>query len=127
MTLTTTSRRERSSHFERVLSLVEIFGGMVLALMGQPGDPLATNRDPPSSKDEHAHEGNGATAPTPGSIAEIEPEGRYAAKQVASLMQCSLAKIRKDTRHGGPLPTIRDGKRVYIMGSDLIKHMSARL
>jgi hypothetical protein len=124
MTLT----EQPSPNFERVLGLVELFGDMVLLLIKQPvRSPSPTKEESPERKKRMRTEGaNGALPPTPMSVTDINPTARYAAKQLLGLLDCSLAKIRKDTRHGGPLPTVREGKRVYVLGSDLIKHVTAR-
>jgi hypothetical protein len=127
MTLTT---EQSSPNFDRVLGLVELFGDMVLLLMKQPerGPSQAKEDESPERKKRTRAEGaNGVLPPTPMSVTDVNPAARYAAKQLLGILDCSLAKIRKDTRQGGPLPTVREGKRVYVLGADLIKHVTARL
>jgi hypothetical protein len=122
--------RERSSHVDKLLALTQVYGEIVLKAWNEVAPEIASNvrsgspRIRPSSST--AAQMNGAAAQDALGVpaSEVVPDRKYAAKQAAALLNCSLAKIRKDTA-SGKLPSVREGSRVFVLGSELIKHMSA--
>jgi hypothetical protein len=122
--------RERTSHVDKLLALTQVYGEIVLKAWNEVAPEIASLRSgstrirPSSSA---AAQMNGAAtqdALLGAASSEVDPDRKYAAKQAAALLNCSLAKIRKDTA-SGKLPSVREGSRVFVLGSELIKHMSA--
>jgi hypothetical protein len=128
-TMAQPTSRAHSSYVDRLLTLAETCCEIVLKAWTEVGPEIASgarNANPQKAARIGAR-ANGAVSPEDAAapsinVADIDPARKYAAKQVAAILDCSIAKIRKDTA-SGKLQSVREGSRVYVMGSVLIKHV----